>query len=54
MLRTLHASNVIPQHHSELHLIWSLINAEVKATLIGHWVDTPLGESTEQGEQNAN
>jgi len=51
MLRTLHASNVISQHHSELHLVWSLVDTEVKATLTAHWIDTPqIDESIEQEE----
>jgi len=26
----LHTSTVIPQHHSELHLVWQPVNADAK------------------------
>jgi hypothetical protein len=47
MLHLLHTSNVIPQHHSELHLVWIPMNADANGLVTAHWIDTPqLDEGT--------
>lgn len=51
MLHTLPTSNVIPQHHSDFHLVWVEVNADPDGPLTAHWIDTPqLDEGTEQEE----
>ena len=53
MLHLLHTSNVIPQHHSELHLVWIRMNADANGLVTAHWIDTPqLDEGTELEEAN--
>ena len=54
MLHMLPTTNVIPQHHSGLHLVWTPINADANGPVTAHWIDTPqLDEGTEQEEQIA-
>jgi hypothetical protein len=54
MLHILYTTNLIPQHHSELHLVWIPIDGDENGPVAAHWVDTPqLDESTEQEEQIA-
>jgi hypothetical protein len=52
MLHMPHTSTVIPQHHSELRLVWIAINADANGPVSGHWIDTPQLDGTEQEEAN--
>jgi hypothetical protein len=52
MSHKIDTTNVYPQHHSELHLIWTPVDADENGPVTPHWIDTPeLDESAEQEEQ---